>query len=247
MRLYERMSMLLEMRKEHLQTMRANAADLAKDRNGASSSSVKGTLRFIGVTEFVLTRNVAAFRQNLAEAAGIRVRLFERHGRGEPIDKSYVAMISYQELFDSLAASDFETAVRLAELMGGRPELEAKYDHPFDRCLGYTLKAFVLADHGQMVDWASRFSAMCQSGRKRDFIGYSQVFDGIMSDDRSMANEGLFGIVSGHKNQTKRGGVFEGREDETLCVWGIGIANLARRNGLSVDAVPPLVPSELLL
>ena len=45
-------------------------------------------------------------------------------------------------------------------------------------------------------------------------------------------------------NQCKRGGVFKDTEDEALCVWGVGVANLVRHRGLLVDALPPLIPQE---
>ena len=47
--------------------------------------------------------------------------------------------------------------------------------------------------------------------------------------------------------QSKGRGVFRDKEDEMLCVWGIGIANLARWRGLNVDAIPPLIPNDLLV
>lgn len=244
--LKERMPMLLDIRREHLATLRANAADPKKDWNGCCSSVVQGTLRFIGVAEFVVSGDVGKFRKCLSDSAKNRLRLFERHSTGEPIDGSYLAMLSYKGLFDALATGDFDTAARLARLMGGRPELEAKYDHPFDYSLGYTLKAFVQRVPGEMNRWASRFSETCQSAENVDFAGYAQMFSGILSDDERTSQDGLVAIAKGHGNQTKPGGVFNGFEDETLCVWGVGIANLARHSGLAVTPVPPLIPEQLL-
>ena len=53
--------------------------------------------------------------------------------------------------------------------------------------------------------------------------------------------------VKGHVRQSKGRGVFKDTVDETLCVWGVGMASLARRHGLEVNGVPPLIPQELLL
>ncbi len=247
MALKERLPMLLEMRREHLATLRANAADPAKDRNGATSSSVRGTLRFIGVAEFVVSGNVALFRQQLSDSARIQLRLFERHRAGEPIDDSYVTMLTYKDLFNALAAGDFDTAARLALCMGGRAEIERKYDHPFDYCLGYTLKAFAERNPDEMAQWAPKFASICRNAENADFAGYAGVFNGMLAGDSKMVQEGLSAIVKGHKNQTKRGGVFKDLEDETLCVWGVAIANLARQCGLAISGIPPFIPQELLL
>ena len=247
MTLKERMPKLLGRDREQLATLQANAADPKKDWNGCCSSVVQGTLRFIGVAEFVVSGNVQQFRHCLSDSARNRLRLFERHSSGEPIDSSYVAMLSYKELFDALAAGDFDAAGQLARLMGGRPELEAKYDHPFDYSMGYTLKAFVQRAPDEMEHWTSRFTETCQSRENVDFAGYAQIFRGILSNDERTSQDGLVAIARGHKNQSKPGGVFNGFEDETLCVWGVGIANLARHSGLVVMAVPPLIPEQLLL
>ncbi len=247
MTLKERMPLLLEMNREDLPMLQANAADQQKDRNGVSSSVVRGALRFIGVAEFVVSGKITTFRQCLSQAAMIQLRLFERRSKGEPIDDSYVAMLSYKDLLNALAAGDFDTAEELAHFMGGRPGVEAKHDHPFDRCLGYTLKAFVERTPGEMAEWASKFSAVCREAGNIDFAGYAEVFNGILARDEKMAQGGLSAVVDGHRNQSKRGGVFKGLEDEAMCVWGVGVANLARHFGVIVSGISPFIPQELLV
>ncbi|HEX3657675.1 MAG TPA: hypothetical protein VHV55_17935 [Pirellulales bacterium] len=247
MTLKERLPKLLEMRRGHIATLRSNAADPAKDRDGCSSSAVLLTLRFIGVAEFVVSGNVAVFRQCLSEAARIKLSHFERRDAGDAIDDSYVAMLSYQGLFDALAARDLATAEHLAQRMGGRPSVELKHDHPFDYCFGYALKAFVERRPDAMAEWSPRFSATCSTAENADFVGYSMFLSAILAGDAEMAREGLSAIAQGHKRQSKRGGVFKDTVDETLCVWGVGIANLGRRDGLPLKGLPPLIPQELLV
>jgi hypothetical protein len=98
-----------------------------------------------------------------------------------------------------------------------------------------------------MADWSMRFSTICQQADNSDFAGYAEVFNAILDGNQKHAQEGLTAIAKGHRNQSKRGGVFRDTEDEVLCVWGIGMANLARRRGLSVTRVAPLIPQELLV
>jgi hypothetical protein len=243
MTMRDRLPRIREISLELLPELRANVA--GGDSNGVSLASVMGRLRDIGVAEFVLSSDVGSFKRNLSEVASIRLNLFERFANGEPIAKSLVAMVSYIELLDGLAAGDFATADRLAELMGGRPDLEKENDHPFDRCLGYTLKSFVQRDAAAMAEWAAKFEEICRSKSNADFMGYARVFKGILASDATEAQAGLLEAVKGHLRQSKHG-IFRNNVDSALCVWGIGIANLGRKLGLHVTGVAPLIPDELL-
>ena len=242
----DRLPMLAEIRGENRPVLRANASDPKKDKNGSCSSMLALDLRFSGVAEYVLNQNVDSFRSQLSEAAQVRDRLFERFDKGEQIDGSYVTMLSYKSLFDALAAGDITTARSLASHMGGRDALEQEHDHPFDYAMGYTLRAFVLYDFEQMQRWPATLLAACAETRMTDFNGYGQVFEAIVANDLMAANEGLKAIVRGHRKQSKGKGVLAGTEDQVLCVWGIGMANIAHSRGLHVQAVPPLIPDDLL-
>ena len=172
MTMKERLPRILEISLRLLPQIRANADD--GDSTGVSLASLMGNLAHIGVADFVLSANIAKFKECLSDAAKVRLRLFERHVNGEPIAASLVAMLSYQEVFDALAARDFGTAEKLATLMGGRPGLEKEHDHPFDYCLGYTLKSFVERDESAMVEWAGKFEDLCRTKGNGDFAGYAK-------------------------------------------------------------------------
>jgi hypothetical protein len=83
---------------------------------------------------------------------------------------------------------------------------------------------------------------MCNAPDNKDFIGYSDVFNGLISQDPECVRRGFDSIVRGHAKQCKRGGVFHGLEDEVLCVRGVGLAHLASQYGFTVFAIPPLIP-----
>ena len=73
-------------------------------------------------------------------------------------------MLAYKRLFDALAAGDFQLATGLAQVMGGRPKIEREHDHPFDRAMGYALKAQVLMADVQ----AAPVGARTCSGQARE-------------------------------------------------------------------------------
>jgi hypothetical protein len=247
MSMRDRMPTILAILNESLPKGKANASDSTKDINGSSTSVLKNALRDIGVAEFVINGDVGSFRRHLSESAKLQLSLFERSVLGEPISTSYAySVLAYKEVFDALAACDMATAEALARHMGRRPDWEDKHDHPFDRAMGRTLKAFVLGLRDEMVTQLDGFSERCKKREDADFSGYATVFRALLEQDAALAQEGLSALVKGHQKQIKRGGVFHGSMDEVICVWGVGMANLTRWRGLPLEAAPPFLPAELL-
>ncbi|QDT26912.1 hypothetical protein Enr10x_22240 [Gimesia panareensis] len=242
----DRLPLLVELRSENREIVRANAADPEKDRNGRCSSMLAIDLRFFAVADFILQHDITSFKTLLSEAARIRTDMFSRFENGEFISDSYLTMIGYKSLFNALAAGDMSGAEQLAAHLGGRDDLERKYDHPFDYTLGYTLRAFVLQDRDQMQEWTPKFVNQCYKSKMKDFLGYGAVFQALLTGDTSGVNAGLASIVQGHQKQSKGRGVFVSTEDELLCIWGLGMANLVRAFGIPSEAIPPLIPRELL-
>lgn len=245
-KLVDRLPMLAEIRSENRHIIRTNAEDSEKDRNGSCTNMLSLDLRFFAIADYILKHDAKSFKMQLSEAAELRNGLFLRYDEGEPIDDSYVSMLSYKSLFDALAANNMEVAKRLALNMGGREVLEQKYDHPFDYAMGYTLRAFVLNDLDEIEKWFPKLVVACEESKMSDFYGYAQVFQGILEKNSLLANDGFKLIARGHQNQSKANRVFANSEDELLCVWGIGLANLAFAHQLQIEAIPPLLPSELI-
>lgn len=231
---------------EQLPLLRANAADPKKDEKGFCSGVLALTLRGHGIHMYVVRSDKRAFHSLVHESVEIRLSLFERAKRGEPIDNSYLAMLAYKDLFDALAIGEMHLARKLAGHMGGRDELERSHDHPFDRALGYCLRSFVLGDSDQMRRRLEDFRKQCETKCGRDFRGYATVFRAILHRDSATANKGFAELLEGHRRQSKGNGVFCLSPDLELCVWGLGMASLARRSGLVIEISDPLIPTELI-
>ena len=234
---------LREMRRKHLAQLRLNQA---MSDDGSAADSLAGSLRFLGVADYVLDKNVAAFRGQLSEAAMLRLKLFERFDAGEPISPSYVSMMAYKALLNALAAANEEMAQSLAEHMGGREAIEAEYDRRFDRAFGYCLKSIVVHDATAARQALQDFEKACKEPENGDFKGYVKALSSIIDRTANVLPHAFEEIVAGHKKQSVGTGLFKDTEDEVLCVWGVAIANLARWNGLPVPSANPLLPSELM-
>lgn len=242
----ERIALLLTERLNHIVLLEENLRDETKDKDGTASSSVAGSLRFIGVAEYLVNGDIIQFNSQLKRASDIEYNLFLRYDSGEPIAESYVSMLAYKSIFDALAACEFDLAKNFAMVIGGRDKMEKYFDHPFDYAMGYTLKSIVLQDVEMMDKWSRDFTMVSTKKGNSNFSGYASMFIAIKDKDNNKAREALDEIVKGHIKLSKGRGVFKDTEDELLCVWGLGIVNLARYLGLDVPAHPPLIPDDLI-
>lgn len=239
-----RLPMLYEIRGTNRQVLRENFNDPNKDREGTSSASLISDLRFFGVAEFVLRRDVATFRSHLKEAAEIRERVFSRIDEGEPIHNSYDSILGYQDVLNALAAGDFDTAESLANRVL-RTAVRSDV-HDFDEALGRALCSIVARARNPESS-VDAFRALCSS-KEKDFGGYAEFFSAVLQKNADAANKSLANVISGHKRQSRAKGVFENTEDEALCVWAIAVANLAAHRGIRVlSPDEELVPSDLLV
>jgi len=241
-----RMKMIAQMQRENESYLKEGAGSPDRDRSGSVSNNLAHLLRFVGVADYVVDGNVDSFKANLVDSVTLIARMFERFEDGEPIDRSYVSMLAYTHLFDALAVGNADLTQRLANLLGGRSEIEAEFDHRFDLCFGYVLKAFAVQDDGLVSEWLPKFRTVCNEKDNANFVGYMRMFDGIAARSLEVAQDGLDEITSKHKAESRGSGIFRDSADEFLCVWGIGMARLARLRGLSVGSNSPLVPAELL-
>lgn len=246
MAITNRLGLLREMRRKHLAQLRLNQSIPGRDKDGSTSDSLAGSLRFLGVADYVLDKNVPAFREQLSEAAELRLKLFERFDAGEAISPSYVSMMAYKPLLNALAAANEALARSLAARMGGREAVEAEYDRPFDRALGYCLKSILARDSVGAQRALQELDRACKEPENVDFSGYAKALRSIIERSPDMLPEAFDEIIAGHRKQSLGTGLFKDTEDEVLCVWGVAVANLARWSGLPAPGADSLVPAELM-
>lgn len=235
--------------KESFSKMKALYLDPIKNANFFSTAGWSSDLSGLGKAEYVLNKNVVLFQQYLRESVLVEQELFENFEQGKRVDPSYVAMTGFDVLFEALASGDVAVAKGFAKHLGGRPEIEKTHTMPFAIDFGYTLKYFTEdADIQLKKTYLENLAAHCQTKRFSPFSGYVTVFEAILEKDLAKANAGFKEIVRKHDEEAHGRGdrYFNGRIDEDICVWGIGLANLAIHYGLPVDIDDPLIPKELL-
>ncbi len=240
----DRLPMLFEIRSENRQVLRDNFNNPERDREGKCSASLIGDLRFFAVAEFVLHGSTQKFREQLSEAADIQKRMFSRIDQGEPIDSSYNSVLGYKGVLNALAANSFT----IAEWLSNRVWRTSVRDdvHQFDDAFGRALCS-ILVSKNDAPHYVGRLKAVCESD-DADFLGYAQLFQAVLDNNSVSASDALAKVVAGHKRQSVGDGVFVNTEDEALCVWGVGVANLARHFGIDITSPDKdLIPNALLV
>ncbi len=205
-------------------------------------------LRSAGVFEYIVNKDRTKFQAMVGESLRIELAFFERAKQGEPIDSSCLSLRAYREVLDALAIGDTVLASAFARYLGtyDLPK-KKKLELPFDRCFGYAVRAFVLRDESEIPSRLDTFSKECEKKRTSSFRGYALVLSAILSGSASDLSDGFVELLKGHRRLSRASGLFGMSADADLCMWGLGIANLARTYGLEVTISDPLIPSELIL
>ncbi|WP_150625320.1 hypothetical protein [Pandoraea captiosa] len=233
-----------QMRRAHLETLLANQAHPEKDRTGSATNSVAGSLRFLAVADFVLDGDVSSFRGLSAKAANQRLSLLVRGCDGEQISPSYLSMSNFKSMLTALAAGEFSLAYAIAQNMTAKYD---SYDDALTRALGRSIKYAVLDEPDEMRAWTDRLVKVCEKNKYSAFHGYASTMQSIAGQDVEGVRNGLASIVAGHSKLCRPGALFSYTEDELLCMWGIGMSNLAASRGLHVELDHALIPRELMV
>lgn len=241
--LRERLPTLIEQQGDREPRLRAQLAHPVLGANGVAADMLAGHLRFLAVAAFALDGDVSKFRSLMREAVCLRLQLFERFDVGEPISPSFVSMLAYKDLFGALAVGDISLAVRFAQRMGGRQKIEQEYDNRFTRGFGYALKWLVLGSNDARRA-IGEFRVEC--AKTKSYLPYADCLEAIATLNSMGLEAALKGIAKAHKRLSASGSMFHLTEDEIVCTWGLGLANLAAQRGLSVGIDNAFIPRELL-
>jgi hypothetical protein len=236
--------------KEGLPKYRKLYLDPVRNAKFSFTGTLSMDLLCLGKFEYLLNKNVTLFREHLTEATLLYQDLIEKYDQGKSVGAARVSMIIYQKLFHALATGDIALARNFSRHMGGRPDIEKEFDQPCIIDFGYTLKYFVEdADSHLKKASLAKFLAHCKTKMYSTFIGYAYVFEALLEKNLEKANKGFEVVVQGHEEECHGKGerFFQETVDEDICIWGIGLANLCRYNGLDVQIENPLIPSELLI
>jgi hypothetical protein len=214
--------------------------------DGANISLLVNELRFLGVAYYVRDNDVQKFNEYLFLASKLMLRLLSIPEE-QNVSRQKFVLRRYQELLTAMSCGCMEEAIEMAKILGYRPEIEKQFDDELSQAIGYTLKK-ILHDDPQWTE--SRLVDLKQAAIKSKVSGLSgigDIFAGILSKDQELVDFGFEKFLQEYKKQCKGRGMFKGLEDEMLCVWGIGLANLVIYKGMEVNIEDELMPRELFI
>ncbi len=221
-----------------------------KNQSFFYTARLSTSLGTLGEFEYLLNRDVDMFKKYLTESTLIEQELFENFEKGLPVDPSYVAITTFWKMFKALATGNIDLAKNFARYNGGRFEIDQEHATPFAVNFGYTLKYFIEGtDKKSQKMCLEKLAADCKTEHYRPFRGYVTVFEALLENDSDKVNRGFEEIVVGHIEECNGKGdrYFYGIDDQDICLWGVGMANLAIHYGFTVSLNHPLIPRELLL
>jgi hypothetical protein len=265
-RLIKRWSEILEETKEDIPSL-AEKYGVEHFRSvGYYANGLKDQYARVARLDYLLNNDIASFKKNLELEAECQIELFEIFENRKPTDPpnpgldpmapSFFTMLNFCELLDALASSNMENAMCIASYMGGRSEIEDKYDDEFTLSMGYSLKYVVENNDIQLQLWLPRLKAVCEDPKYDvgEFIGYYLLLAALLEHNLEKVNLAFTALIDNHKKRCKKpkkdypfGVGFYDSPEADLFVWGIGLANLCRYYGLEVTINDPLIPAELII
>lgn len=220
-----------------------------KDRSSRNQMlmvlGLEGALRTIAVCRYVLFGDLDGFRQYMRQSLDVNFSMVDRYEQGETDFADATNTYQYRGLFNALAIGERTLAERFVERWTAHP-LPKRGEHPFARLIAHALYHVVL-DHREADLHVANLEQYFATGKDKASRGYGVTLLGIAKRDVGLACAGLADILKGHKRLSSGSGMFALTVDEDLCVWGVGLTNLARMKGLAVDPMNPLIPSPLLI
>lgn len=221
-------------------------ADPMHERSGGGTFSLASKRRFQAMVALVLDGDIDTFRRRLSESVQLTLSLYQRFERGDPIGDSFVTLHGHRDLYSALALGDRETATDFARHLIRQHDLSRGKIRTVDLAFGMCHCAFVVNDRQGMEHWAAKFGERSRSGGEKSYIAYHDVFVGILHESVDEIKLGIENVAKLHRRQCGINRLFDVTEKD-LCIWGIGMVNLARWHGLQALAHPPLIPEHFLV
>jgi hypothetical protein len=216
------------------------ARGLGADR-GTTASRLIDALRFEAIASYIIDRKAADFRRMLGRCVQLKAGLFDAARSGDDIMSHLVRLDAYGYIYYGYAAGRDDVASRLAALLNGETEDE-DVDHA-----AWALASLTLGRRDAATEHVQR---ALDATEDPVFRTYTQALTYIIEKDATRFNTALKDVVKAHEKECRaRFSAIVDTEEELLSLWGIGLANLATREGLQIapefNSAP--IPRELFI
>ncbi|WP_152559157.1 immunity 49 family protein [Tumebacillus flagellatus] len=249
-------NLLPEIMEDHKDSIRLAIEKLKQKRVkenfiDSTYSSISSSYAELAMCELLLHGDVSKSKQYFYQAAVLRMFLLRAFDEKTMIvNKSYVSMSNFQKLFWAILSDNEELIVSFAQELGGRPEVEHEYGHPFSNHLGYALKFLILHDENQADKHIKPLLHLESLDVQEEdeqvdaelHSGFGIVLNGIVKGDANQVENGLLELLKAHRKNPE----YHQSPEQYFAVEVLALAKLAKRYGLTVDLDDPLAPKEML-
>jgi hypothetical protein len=217
---------------------------------GRISSYLVGMLHYeyrsLAANQFLLDGLVKGFRERLKLSVGFRLDELSVFSKDNPCS----GIIFLPSILDALACGEFSMAKELVE--GSKRKVGKRKPSNFYSCL-YFFIDILLTNSEILKDKNIRNPALeylekvikHHQTKQKSFAGLPLMIKAILDRDSQEFQSSLDVFLVGYKKFITKS-VYDGL-GYFICLWGLGLANLALALGMSVSVDHEYLPRELLL
>ena len=231
------------------------------DNYGILTGSTSNDEKFLAVAAYVLDGSATEFRRHLVVAIELRIGLLRRHRSGTPLlregdhmgpncpppDQAIwhgdVSNGKFQWMLYALAAARLDLAEELARLMG------TVHTDPIGESYCQSIR-FILLNQNEIARGHLEDLRIASPAKDNDEFYQMMMEITAVRPDPARVQELVRIMDRRHRHYARNEEPFlSGTEEELLCLWGIGLANLARYKRIvdRIEFSSELIPAELLV
>lgn len=207
---------------------------------GQYYSSCELKLDSLAKYRFVLDNDVVGAKQyfyNVSIAVLKKIQWFDKHKDEVPVSNN-LSMSNFYGIIWALLSDDFDLALKIAELLGGRDKFDKQDIPPYTYNLGYLFK-YVMMDN---YENATEFLKEIKNKSQKFSIGFENALEGILAKDSILLQAGLEEMVNLHKKDNDN----KGTVGQFVSVPVIAMSKLAEFKGVEYEFKSELAPYELI-
>ncbi len=215
---------------------------LTKEDRGFGYSFLASDFRVLAVGEIIYNKDYKKAKEYFYLSAKMDEYLLTLIDKGdERISRDFATMHKYTSIYAALLSDNIELAKSIANLLGGRPEIE-KYDFDAFHICGYLLKYLILDKEEKAAPYLDKLEKQLT---KKNSIYYSallEIYRAIYNKDEKEIEKSFIRLLKGHRILRQ----FKETENEFVSIEGLGILKLLRKRGINLVIEDDLLPLKLL-
>tara|TARA_B100001248_G_C27398472_1_gene467658 strand:- start:5834 stop:6619 length:786 start_codon:yes stop_codon:yes gene_type:complete len=236
---------LLEFEEEEISRFNQKLDSENLSRQWSGLNGLADSFRGHAVYSYMIKRDREGFYLDMKKSISYALQLVVQHRAISAKGSARMGVHHKTALLSCLICSDFKLAKRIVDYNRPYAELGNK--------VNYYQMLYLFCDI--MVDSPEKQKDLLlylnkyiehSSQYERPYEGYGYVMKGIIQRDESVLSLGVNKVLEDHKSLAASVDGFECEPDAYICLWLLGLLNLAIALGMKVDIDHKYLPKDLL-